>query len=151
MSINHAFRALCLYLHIGRYHNLHKLTLHCVYNIALNDPKVQFYIIIFLIKCPLLCRSRTQNLSRYDIEDDLNTYGSAVYKAQQSTAESFFNGSDQSNSAKSSLLPKLPAPVRKCVYSCKLIYIYIWNGYIVECWEEKGKWSKELREVLQWI
>ena len=26
------------------------------------------------------------DVSRYDIEDDLNTYGSPVYKAQQSTA-----------------------------------------------------------------
>ena len=31
MSINHALHAFCLYLHIGHYHNLHKLTLHRVY------------------------------------------------------------------------------------------------------------------------
>ena len=88
MSINHALRAFCLYLHIGRHHNLHKLTLHRVYNIAPNISKVHSLHSYFFGKMSASESEsdRELDVSRYDIEDDLNVYGSPVYKARETTA-----------------------------------------------------------------
>jgi len=89
MSINHALRAHCLYLHIGRYHNLHKLTLHCVYIIALlkrSKSSVLYWYIFDKMSASESESDPELDVSRYGIEDDLNRYGSPVYKAREATA-----------------------------------------------------------------